>query len=127
MKTKTLSIALILAILAIAAPVTYVLAHRTSTRSYYGVTEDIEKFQNEEWWKEMRTYMEEHWKIHEDDEEFWREMRQHMEQHWEDIESEEWWAEMKEYMEQRWEDRDSYGRYGRYGGYGYGRGGGCHW
>jgi hypothetical protein len=67
MKTKTLVLALGLLVLAVAVPTTYALARRGSSSSYYGTTSDVAPVQDEEWWKEMRTYMEQHWSDHEDD------------------------------------------------------------
>ncbi len=65
MKTRTLVLALTLVLLAVAAPTTYVLAHRGPSSSYYGVTGS--GFEDEEWWSEMRTYMEQNWEELEDD------------------------------------------------------------
>lgn len=118
MKAKQLVLVLGLVVLAVAVSASYVLAH-PSSRPYYGVTEEIEQLQEEEWWQEMRQYMEQHWEDRQEgDEEWWHEARQHMEQHWEDIESEGWFDEMRQYMEERWESQDSYGRYGGDGGFG---------
>ena len=102
MKPKTLVLALSLVGLAVVASTTYVLAHRGPSTSYYGTTSDVAQFQDEEWWREMRTYMEQKWEDHEDDE-WWDEMSEHMEEHWEELE-------------------DGYYRYGRSSRYG-----GCHW
>ena len=122
MKTKTLVLALTLVGLAVAASTTYVLAHRGPSTSYYGTTSDVAQFQDEEWWREMRTYMEQKWEDHEDDE-WWDEMREHMEQRWAGIESEDWWDEMSEHLEEHWEElEDGYYRYGHSSRYG-----GCHW
>ena len=57
MRTKTLVLVLGLTVLAVAASTTLVLAHRGSTSSYTDVT----RHTDEEWWNEMRQYMEEHW------------------------------------------------------------------
>ena len=123
MKNKTLVLALTLAIIAVAALTTYVLASRGSSSFYYCTTSDVSKFQGEEWWNEMRTYMEQRWEYHEDDS--WRdEMEAHMEQCWVNVDNEDGWNEMRQYMEERWEDQDLSG-YGHYGGYG--GCGGCHW
>ncbi len=99
MKTRTLVLALTLVVLAVAAPTTYVLAHRGTSSSYYGVTGS--EFENEEWWNEMR---------------------EHMEQRWDDIDNKDWWDEMNKYIEEHWEEleNDDY-RYGRSSSYG-----GCH-
>jgi hypothetical protein len=117
MRTKTLVLALGLAVLAVAASTTYVLAYRGSSRSYYGVTES--RYADEEWWQEMQTYMEQRGQDNKDDA-WWNEMRTHMEQHWGDIESDGWWNEMRQYMEEHWAELDngdySYGRYGGCGG-----------
>ena len=101
MKTKTLVLALILVVVAVAAPATYALARSNPSSSYYGVTGNIDDL-DEEWWNEMRTYME---------------------QHWAGIESEDWWDEMNEHIEEHWEELENgYYRYGRSSRYG-----GCHW
>ncbi len=120
MKTKTLVLALTLVVLAVAAPTTYVLAQGGPSSSYYGVTGS--GFEDEEWWNEMKTYMEQHWEDHEDDE-GWDEMKERMEDRWADVDGEDWWDEMKEHMEERWTELedDGYYRYGRSSSYG-----GCH-
>ena len=124
MRTKTLVLALGLVVLAVAASTTYVLAHRTSSSSYYGIPEN--RYDDEAWWNEMRTYMEQRWQDNKDDG-WWQEMREHMEQRWDNIESDDSWNEMRQYMEEHWAELEDDGyRYGDYGGYdGYGGCGGC--
>ena len=121
MRTKILVLALGLAVLAVAASTTYVLAYRGSSRSYYSTTRDVTQVQDEEWWQEMQTYMEQRGQDNKDDA-WWNEMRVNMDQHWGDIQSDDWWNEMRQYMEEHWTELEdgvySYGRYGGYGGYG---------
>ena len=99
MKTKTLGMALTLAVLVVATSTTYVLAYPGSGGFYYGVTGS--SLEDEAWWDEMRAQLEDRWA---------------------DFESEDWWNEMRQYMEERWTESDNgdyiYGRYGGYGGYG---------
>jgi len=116
----------------VAAPVTYAFAHRGPSSSYYGVTGS--GFEDEEWWSEMKDYMEDHWEeleeakeqgeLGEEFEEWWDEMKERMEDRWADIDGEDWWDEMREHMEERWTELedDGYYRYGRSSRYG-----GCHW
>lgn len=59
MKTKTLILSLVLAALVVVVPTTYVLAHRATSSSYYGVTGS--KVEDEDWWTEMREHMEQRW------------------------------------------------------------------
>jgi len=110
MKNKTLVLALTLAIIAVAAPTTYVLARHGSSSSYYATTSDVSKFQDEEWWNDMRTYMEQHWQDHEDDG-WWDEMKAHMEQRWANVDSEDGWNEMRQYMEEHWTELEDNGNY----------------
>jgi sensor domain CHASE-containing protein len=129
MRTKTLILALGLAVLAVAASTTYVLAYRGSGSSYYSTTSNVAQVQNEEWWNDMRTYMQQHGQDNKDDA-WWNETRTHMEQRWGNIQSDDWWNEMRQYMEEHWTELEtggySYGSYGGYGGYGgYDRCGGC--
>ena len=64
-------------------------------------TRDVTQVQDEEWWLEMQTYMEQRGQDNKDDA-WWNEMRQYMEEHWTELE----------------DGVYSYGRYGGYGGYG---------
>ncbi|MDG6221761.1 MAG: hypothetical protein IAX21_06355 [Candidatus Bathyarchaeota archaeon] len=115
MNGKKFVLILGLVALVIAIPISYVLAH---PGGYYYNAADVEHYQNEEWWQEMRQYMEQRWDDNAEDE-WWNEMREHMEQRrWEGAEDEKWFQEMKQYMEERWEDQDYYGRYGGNGGFG---------
>ena len=123
MRTKTLVLVLGLVVLAVAVPATYVLAHRGFSSSYYGVTGNTDNY-DEEWWQEMRTYMEQRWGEDIDDD-WWNAMRAHMEQRWGETQTDAWWNEMREFMEERWADQNSYGPYSGYGGYG--RCGGMRW
>jgi hypothetical protein len=60
MRTKKLALAPTLIMIAVAVPVTYAFAHRGLSSSYYGTTgRRLEE--DEDWWNEMRQYMEEHW------------------------------------------------------------------
>ena len=113
MNGKKLVLVLGLVALVIAIPASYVLAH---PGSYYSVAE--QQYEDEEWWQEMRQYMEDKWDEEVDDD-WWGEMRAHMEERWEGVHDEDWYQEMEQYMEERWENQD-YGRYG-YSGFG-----GCH-
>jgi len=115
MNGKKLALVLGLVALIIAIPASYVLAH---PNGYYYDEVRAHQYQDEDWWQEMRQYMEDHWDEQVDDEWF-DQMREHMEDRWNGIEDEDWYQEMEQYMEERWENQD-YGRYG-YGGYG-----GCH-
>ena len=117
MNGKKLALVLGLVALVIAIPASYVLAHPSG---YYYNAADIEQYQNEEWWQEMRQYMENRWDNNVDDE-WWNEMREHMEQRWDNVENEGRWQEMRQYMEDHWANQDNYASYGGYGGYG-----GCH-
>jgi hypothetical protein len=114
MNGKKLALVLGLVALVIAIPASYVLAH---PGGYYSVAE--QQYEDEEWWQEMRQYMEDHWDEEVDDQ-WWGKMREHMEDRWEDVRDEDWYQEMEQYMKERWDDQGYYGRYG-YGGFG-----GCH-
>jgi sensor domain CHASE-containing protein len=110
MRTKTLVLALGLAVLAVAASTTYVLAYRGSGSSYYSTTSNVAQVQDEAWWNDMRTYMQQHGQDNKDDA-WWNEMRQYMEEHWTELE----------------DGGYSYGGYS-YGGYGgYDGCGGMRW
>ena len=117
MNGKKLAVVLGLVALIIAIPAGYVLAHPSGY--YYEAR--AEQYQDEDWWQEMRQYMEERW-ADEVDGEWWAEMRAHMENRWNGVEDEEWFQEMQQYMEERWQEQDRYGD-----SWGYGRRGGCHW
>ncbi|MCW8802162.1 MAG: hypothetical protein OQK81_02290 [Candidatus Bathyarchaeota archaeon] len=116
MNGKKLALILGLVALVITIPAGYVLAH---PGGYYYDEVRAEQYHDEEWWQEMRQYMEDHWDEQVDDER-WGEMRAHMEERWEDVRDEDWYQEMEQYMEERWENQENYGRYG-YSGFG-----GCH-
>jgi hypothetical protein len=116
MNGKKLALILGLVALVIVIPTSYVLAH---PGGYYYDEVHREQFQDEEWWQEMRQYMEDRWDEEVDDE-WWDEMRDHMEDRWEDVSDEDWYQEMEQYMEDHWKDQGYYGRYS-YGGFG-----GCH-
>ncbi len=135
MNGKKLALVLGLIALVIAIPAGYVLAH---PGGYYSVAE--QQYQDEDWWQEMRQYMEQRWDDEVDDQ-WWSEMREHMEdrwvgvddedwhqqmqqyreEHWQEVQDEDWYQEMEQYMEELWDNQDYYGRMGGYGGYG-----GCH-
>ena len=105
-----------------------VFAHNFAINPYYSSMKEYSTpYEDEDWWSEMRQYMEEHWDQVDDatqqettDEEFehwWDEMKEHMEQGWSD-DGEAWWNEMREHMEDRWEELED----GDYGYSGFGRG-----
>lgn len=87
--------------------------------------------EDEDWWNEMRQYVEEHWeeldeakeqeKTDEEFEDWWGEMKEHMEERWTDHNEKDWWDEMREYKEERWSEQEDgghgYGRQGSYGGF----------
>jgi hypothetical protein len=130
LKTKTL--ALILVVLAVLAPVTYVLAasnsngysYNSSTYGMMGGTTDNTNANNmmndgsniedQDWWDEMLEYMEdrvdelnettEQGTQDEDFEDWWDEMTGIMEDHFGDLNDEEWFDEMKAYMEDHWDE-----------------------
>jgi hypothetical protein len=97
--------------------------------TYYSTT--ASRYEDEDWWNEMRQYMEQHWDeldeatkqetTDEDFEDWWEEMKEHMEERWADAD-EDWWDEMREHMEERWEELEDggyrYDGYGSFGGFG---------
>jgi hypothetical protein len=125
LKTKTL--ALILVVLAVLAPVTYVLAVTNSSGSPYGMmggtTVDRDSnnmvnggdsIEDQDWWDEMLEYMEDH--VDEvnatteqgtqdaDFEDWWDDMTGIMEDRFGDLDDEEWFGEMKAYMADHWSE-----------------------
>jgi Skp family chaperone for outer membrane proteins len=95
-KSKTLALALILVVLGVLAPVTYVIATTNTNAS----TEEIK---DEDWFDEMKAHMEDHLEVSE-------ELKEHIEDHLEEMEEfrdqtkldqedEDWFDEMKEHME----------------------------
>jgi hypothetical protein len=110
------------------ASIGIVLAHNFAINPYYsGVRTYSTPGEDEDWWNEMRQYMEEQWDEVDDatqqqttDEEFeqwWDEMKDHMEERWVD-DNGAWWDEMRQHMEDRWEDLEN----GDCGYVGFGRG-----
>lgn len=128
MKTKLIiAIGITLGIV-VWASIGIVLAHNFATNPYYsGIRAYSTPSDDEDWWNEMRQYMEEHWdevdvatQQETTDEEFddwWDEMKEHMEEGLID-DNGDWWDDMREHMEDHWEELED-GDYG-YGGFGRG-------
>lgn len=111
------------------ASIGIVLAHNFTTNPYYGGVRGYSThYEDEDWWNEMRQYMEEHWDeidqapeqdiTDEEFEDWWNEMKEHMDEQWAD-DDEDWWDEMREHMEEHWEEIEDEGYH--YSGFG----GGC--
>jgi hypothetical protein len=104
---KTLKIVLALTAVIGLVAVTVGLSFAHYTRTPFDTT--IESTQNtfdENWWTNMREYMEARWTGIED-EAWFNEMTQYMEEHYNEVQNQEWFNQMLEYMEDR-----GYYRYG---------------
>lgn len=112
--------ALILVVLVVLVPLTYVLA--VSNNSAYGMMDGImddtdtndmmnngESIEDKGWWDEMQEFMEDHEEEtgettelgtkDEDFEDWWDKIADFMEDHFEELDDEEWFDQMKAYME----------------------------
>ena len=114
-KMKTLKIALALtAIIGLTAlTVGLALAHYTNTP--YNKTAIPQAEEN--WWTQMREYMEARWNGIED-QEWFSDMTQYMEEHWNEVQNQEWFNQMLQYMQEHGYQPYGYGPY-EYGPYGY--------
>jgi len=120
MKTLKMTLALV-AIIALATfTVGLTLAHYTNTPDNYN--NSVIPQADEDWWTQMRQYMEARWRGIED-EEWFNDMAQYMEEHWKEVQNQAWFNQMLEYMQEH-----SYQPYGnqpyghgpyQYGPYGY--------
>jgi hypothetical protein len=75
------------------------LAHYTNTPFDYAHSY-VSDAESEDWWTEMREYMEARWNGIED-EEWFDDMTQYMEEHWEEVQNQDWFNQMLEYMEEQ--------------------------
>jgi hypothetical protein len=119
MKTsKTLKI--VLALAAVIGLTTFTvglaLANFTSTPYSYNNTA-VPEAQTNDWWNQMREYMEAKWTGIED-EEWYDDMVQYMEVHWNEVQNQAWFNQMLQYMQEHGYDPYCYGPYG-YGPHGY--------
>ena len=124
-KMKTLKIALVLtAIVGLTAlTVGLALAHYANTPYNYNNTATPQAEEN--WWNQMREYMEARWQGIED-QEWFNDMTQYMEEHWNEVQNQEWFNQMLQYMEEHGYHPYGFENFeGTYGPRGYGRGFGC--
>lgn len=123
---KTLKIALAFAaVIGLAAfSIGLTLAHYTNTPYDYNYTSVPEA--DEDWWTEMREYMEARWSGIED-EEWFDDMAQYMEAHWNEVQNQEWFNQMLEYIGEHGYQHYGYNSYdgNYYGPRSYGRSFGC--
>jgi hypothetical protein len=126
---KTETLALILVVLAVLAPVTYVLAVSNSgmhsgdntygmmggtidDANTNGMTNDGEGIEDQDWWDEMQEFMEDHTdelgetteQGTQDFEGWWDEIAGYMEGRFGELDDEEWFGEMKAYMGDHWSE-----------------------
>ena len=116
MEKLKIALALVAVIGLVAVTVGLSFAHFVGT-PYTTTTGSLQETFDEDWWTEMRAYMEARWTGIED-EEWFDDMTQYMEEHYNEVQSEPWFEEMLEYME----DRGYYVHRG-YGGNFFGSGG----
>jgi len=118
-KMKTLKIALALAAVIGLATLTVglALAHFTNTPYNYNNTA-VPEAQTNDWWNQMRKYMEARWTGIED-QEWYNDMVQYIEEHWNEVQNQAWFNQMLQYMQEHGYEPYRYGSYG-YGSYGYG-------
>lgn len=114
---KTLKIALALAAIIGLTTLTVglALANFTNTPNNYNNT-TVPRV-NDDWWTQMREYMEARWNGIED-QEWFDDMAQYMETHWNEVQNQTWFNQMLQYMQEHGYEPYCYGPYG-YGPYGY--------
>lgn len=125
MKTLKIVIALAAVIGLATLTVGLTLAHYTNTP--YDYMHSYVPEADEDWWTEMREYMEARWSGIED-EEWFDDMNEYMEEHWNEVQNQEWFNQMLEYMEEHGYHPYGYSNYddNYYGPRGYDRRGfGC--
>ncbi len=105
MKTLKIAVALTAVIGLVAVTIGLSFAHYTGI-PFDSTTSSVQDTFDENWWTNMREYMEARWTGIED-EAWFNEMTQYMEEHYNEVQNQEWFNQMLEYMEDR-----GYYRYG---------------
>jgi len=137
-KMKTLKI--VLALAAIIGLTTFTVGLTLANYANTPYNNTTVPVADENWWNQMRQYMEARWQGIED-EEWFNDMTQYMEEHWNEVQNQSWFNQMIEYMQEHGyqpygNQPYGYGPYqygpysynnynGYYGPRSYGRGFGC--
>lgn len=99
MKNTKIALALVAVIGLVTVTVGLSFAHYIGT-PYTTTTGSLQDTFDEDWWTEMRSYMEARWTGIED-QEWFDAMTQYMEEHYNEVRGEGWFDQMLEYMEDR--------------------------
>jgi len=117
---KLIIIATTIAILTVGTIGVALAYNHERSSNYGGIMGYSTPNEDEDWWVEMREYMDDHWNEVQD-EEWFNDMREYMDEHVDDVENQDWFDKMTKFMEnQRYEYYYNYNN-----GYGYGYRG-CH-
>jgi len=98
MKTYKIALALAALIGVVTLTVGLTLAYYVNTPYAYS-NSYVSEAEREDWWNEMREYMEARWNGIKD-EEWFDDMTQYMEEHWSEVQDQEWFDQMLEHMEE---------------------------